>query len=102
MVSKEIIIHTIFKAVNEINKRLSKKQQLIKSISTILSGSDDKLDSLGLVNLIVAIEQNIEDEFEVSITIADERAMSQKHSPFKTVGSLADYIEMLLNEELND
>jgi len=102
MVSKEIITHTIFKAVNEINKRLSKKQQLIKSISTILSGSDDKLDSLGLVNLIVAIEQNIEDEFEVSITIADERAMSQKHSPFKTVGSLADYIEMLLNEELND
>jgi len=102
MVSKEIIIHTIFKAVNEINKRLSKKQQLIKSISTILSGSDDKLDSMGLVNLIVAIEQNIEDEFEVSITIADERAMSQKHSPFKTVGSLADYIEMLLNEELND
>ncbi len=102
MVSKEIIIHNIFKAVNEINKRLSKKQQLIKSISTILSGSDDKLDSLGLVNLIVAIEQNIEDEFEVSITIADERAMSQKHSPFKTVGSLADYIEMLLNEELND
>ena len=102
MVSKEIIIDTIFKAVNEINKRLSKKQQLIKSISTILSGSDDKLDSLGLVNLIVAIEQNIEDEFEVSITIADERAMSQKNSPFKTVGSLADYIEMLLNEELND
>ena len=102
MVSKEIIIHTIFKAVNEINKRLSKKQQLIKSISTILSGSDDKLDSLGLVNLIVAIEQNIEDEFEVSITIADERAMSQKHSPFRTIGSLADYIEMLLNEELND
>jgi len=102
MVSKEIITHTIFKAVNEINKRLSKKQQLIKSISTILSGSDDKLDSMGLVNLIVAIEQNIEDEFEVSITIADERAMSQKHSPFKTVGSLADYIEMLLNEELND
>jgi len=48
--------------------------------------------------LIVAIEQNIEDEFDVSITIADVRAMSQKHSPFRTIGTVADYINMLLKE----
>jgi acyl carrier protein len=44
------------------------------------------------------IEQNIEDEFDVSITIADEKAMSQKRSPFRTIGTLADYIDMLLRE----
>ena len=60
------------------------------------------MDSLGLVNLIVSVEQNIEDDFDVSITIADERAMSQKHSPFRTVGTLADYIEILLKEKEND
>ena len=48
------------------------------------------------------IKKNIEEEFDVSITIADERAMSQKHSPFRTVGILADYIEMLLVEKKND
>ena len=53
------------------------------------------------LNLIVVIEQNIEDEFDVSITIADERAMSQKHSPFRTIGTLADYIDMLLKEIQN-
>jgi acyl carrier protein len=72
------------------------------NFDTTIYGNDSRLDSLGLVNLIVAVEQNIEDEFDVNITIADERAMSQKHSPFTTIGSLANYIEMLLKEELND
>ena len=72
------------------------------NFDTTIYGNDSRLDSLGLINLIVAVEQNIEDEFDVNITIADERAMSQKHSPFTTIGSLANYIEMLLKEELND
>ena len=72
------------------------------NFDTTIYGNDSRLDSLGLVNLLVTIEQNIEDEFDASLTLADERAMSQKHSPFRTIGSLADYIEMLLKEELND
>ena len=51
-----------------------------------------------LVRLIVIIEQNIEDEFDISLTIADERAMSQKQSPFRTIGTLVDYIDILLKE----
>ena len=57
---------------------------------------------MDLINLVVAVEQNIEDEFDVSITLADERAMSQETSPFKTVGTLTDYIEMILEEKLDD
>ena len=41
-------------------------------------GPESSLDSLGLVTLIVEIEQNIEDEFGVEITIADEQAMSMR------------------------
>ena len=80
------------------NNNLSKDNKLGLSKKTILFGKDGKLDSLGLVNLLVIMEQNIEDEFDVSIIIADERAMSQKHSPFRTIGTLADYIIMLLKE----
>ena len=92
---------TIFKAVDEINNQLSNNQQLTQFAKTVLYGKNGQLDSLGLVNLLVIIEQNIEDEFDVSITIADERAMSQKHSPFRTIGTLADYIDMLLKEIQN-
>jgi acyl carrier protein len=59
---------------------------------TRLFGQTAILDSMGLVNLIVEVEQNLEDEYDVTVVLADERAMSQKHSPFRSVGSLVDYI----------
>ena len=92
------IIEVIYKSINEMNSQLDDKIKLVESTETVLMGSDGKLDSLALVNLIVVIEQNIEDKFDVSITIADERAMSQKHSPFRTIGTLTDYIDTLLKE----
>ena len=92
----------IMNSIEEINRQLENEHQLEKSTNTVLFGEDGKLDSLGLINLVVAVEQNIEDEFDVTITLADERAMSQKRSPFKTVGTLTNYIEILLKEELND
>ena len=57
------------------------------------------LDSMGLVNLVVALEERILEEFGVPITIADERAMSRTKSPFLNVENLAEYITELLREE---
>ena len=99
---KKKILETIYDSIDELNEQLSNEQQLTKSTKTVLFGNNGQLDSLGLVNLLVIMEQNIEEEFDVSITIADERAMSQIHSPFRTIGFLADYIEMLLKQDLND
>ena len=98
MKNRKTIENLIINAVKEINEQLPQEQQLAKSTKTVLFGKDGRLDSLGLVNLLVIIEQNIEDEFDVSITMADERAMSQKRSPFRTIGALADYIDALLKE----
>jgi acyl carrier protein len=93
------IIEVIYRSINEINDQLDDQHRLVESTKTELMGSNGKLDSLGIINLIVIIEQNIEDEFDISITIADERAMSKKNSPFRTVGSLTNYIEILLEEK---
>lgn len=62
----------------------------------VLLGRGGILDSIGLVTVIVSIEQRIEDEFGRHVTLADERAFSQRSSPFRTVGSLADYAAGLL------
>ena len=88
--------------IDKFNEESTDEIQLIKSSHTVLFGQGSKLDSMGLINLIVAVEQSVEDEFDITITLADERAMSQENSPFRTVGSLADYIELLLEEKLND
>ena len=98
----ERVTQSIFRAIDEVNQLLPKEQQLEKSSETILSDSSAKLDSLGLVNLIVATEQKIEEEFGVTITLADAKAMYEKNSPFKTIKSLTEYISLLLVDTKND
>lgn len=65
---------------------------------TILFGADGLLDSMGLVNLVILVEQYVADEHGASITLADRRALSLSNSPFRTVRSLASYAEALLKE----
>jgi acyl carrier protein len=68
--------------------------------TTRLIGRESALDSLGLVNLLVDLEQRIDEHCNCSITLADDRAMSQTNSPFRTIQSLTDYICLLLEEAL--
>lgn len=58
---------------------------------TPLFGRHGVFDSLGLVSLIVGVEEAVADEFGTAVSLADERAMSQVSSPFRTVRSLAEY-----------
>ena len=98
----KIIIELIYETIDTINEELTGEMKLEKSTHTALLGQGSNLDSLGLINLIVAVEQNVEDKFDKTITLADERAISQQISPFRTVDSLANYIEMLLKEKENE
>ena len=67
------------------------------SDDTVLYGN--LLSSLGLVEMLLLLEEEIANEFSVQLTIADEKAMSLTRSPFKTVGRLLDFIEQKLSEE---
>ncbi len=98
---KEKIIDSIFKAVEEINQQLPQERRLKKSPDTLLFDESGDLDSLGLVNLVVLTEQNIEEELGVTITLTDGKAIAQKNNPFKTIGTLIDYIASLLAEQSN-
>lgn len=55
---------------------------------TCLYGGDGPLDSMALVNLIADLEEAVADRFQQNIALADERAMSAKHSPYRSVASL--------------
>jgi acyl carrier protein len=59
---------------------------------TVIVGKDAVLDSVGVVSLIVDVEQNLEMNHDVSVTLANDKAMSQRSSPFRTVGVLADHV----------
>lgn len=67
--------------------------------ATSLIGNGSLIDSLGFVSIVTGLEQRVEDDFGAPITIVDERAMSLKSSPFRTIGTLAGFVLELILEE---
>jgi acyl carrier protein len=92
----ERIERAVFRAIDEINQARANEQRVEKSSDTVLMGPSARLDSLGLVNLVVAIEEQVADEFGFTINIADMRARSQSANPYQTVSSLVEYIASIL------
>ena len=66
---------------------------------TPLLGKGAVLDSLGLVILLALIEHKLDNAYGFSLTIADERAMLQERSPFRTVTTLTEYVQQLIEEQ---
>ena len=102
MDTSETVLDAIYRAVDWINPELPPDRQLNKTPDTRLLGSQSVLDSLHLVSLIIATEQALADAIGVTLTLADERALSMKESPFRTIESLAKYVGILISEAKND
>ncbi|MDX2240336.1 MAG: acyl carrier protein [Leptolyngbyaceae cyanobacterium bins.302] len=85
------MVSLIVERVHEIGAEQEIELPVDLGNETPLFGQHGLLDSLGLVSLVVAVEQAIEDEYGVTVSLADEKAMSQKNSPYRTIGSLAAY-----------
>ncbi|MGH8772757.1 MAG: hypothetical protein ACREV2_16525 [Burkholderiales bacterium] len=79
------------------NANLARKSdaQLHVSPEAPVFGPGSPLDSLGLVSLLIDIEEAMQDR-GVEITLGDARAMSQTKSPFRSVPALVRYIETVL------
>lgn len=96
--SKPEITNTVLLAVREFNAMRGERLKITEDWNAPLFGVGGSLDSHGLVNLVVCLEEKVEDELGKSIAIASERAMSQKQSPFRNLAALADFIHQLVQE----
>ena len=101
-IDRESVIGVIYDAIDELNEQLPDGQPVGKSKDTVLFGKGTILDSMGLVHLIMDVEQAIFDKFGVSVTLASEKALASERSPFRTVSSLADFVIEFLQDEPND
>jgi len=91
------IQQVIFDAIEMANNAREEDKQIPISAETELYGTSGQLDSMGLVSFLVEIEESLQDN-DINISLSDERAMSQSHSPFRNVQSLTDYIATLTKE----
>jgi len=102
MATREQIQTIVLGAMQELNQQNPSNKQFAVSEQTPLFGAGGVLDSLGLVNLVVTIEQHLEDELGVALALADERAMAQRNSPFRNVPALVEYVMARLAEQAHD
>lgn len=91
------LLEIVFETVQEIGKDQDNTELLNPNEDTRLFG--ENLDSMGIVFLITDLESKISETFNLQIVLANERAMSQKTSPFRSVKTLTKYIQMLIDEE---
>lgn len=71
MEPQDKIIELIYAAIDEVNSAREPDNALEKSPETLLIGGSTSLDSIGLVNLIVSLEEGIERNFHKTITLID-------------------------------
>jgi acyl carrier protein len=85
----------VMDAMRATNLARQESSQLEVTPDAAVFGPGSPLDSLGLVALLL----DIEEAFQAAghpIVLSDERAVSQKRSPFRNVRSLVDYISPLV------
>ena len=92
-----VILKAIHRGIDRVNDANPDKPPIDKAPTTKLFGSGP-LDSLGIVNLIIAVEDDIKRELGIEIVVVEDMFEIDDH-PLETVQSLADHVEKVLAEK---
>lgn len=92
MLSQEKALEAVFTAIDELNAQMPSDMQLQKSPDMPLTGDNSPLDSLGLINLIVALEEVIARGEGSAPQLLDEELLGEAEGPYSTPADLADYV----------
>ena len=96
-ITDDAIREVVLTAMRNANEARDAASQLAIAADAPIFGPDSSLDSLGLVGLLLDIEEGLQ-EIGCDVVLSDERAVSQKRSPFRSVQSLVSYVSTLAKE----
>ena len=82
----------VIKTVTSLSEDFEIKMAALLEGKSPLYGNNGPLDSLALVNLISDLEDLVSEEYDSIITLADEKAMSARNSPFLTIQTLSQAV----------
>ena len=90
------ILGLVYAAIDEVNAQSANGAVLEKSPEAPLLAGKKGVDSLTFVNLVVALEEQIQSKTGNSVVLVDESSMALQANPFRTVGTLAEYVGQIL------
>src|SRR5271169_2478778 len=85
----------VLDAIRAANRTRKPDEELVVAADAPLFGPGSRLDSLGLVVLLVDIEEALHAE-GLDVTLSDEKAVSRTRSPFRSVPAMVSYIAGLI------
>jgi hypothetical protein len=97
VIGDDAIQEVVLDAIRAANQARDAASQLVVAPDAPIFGPDSSLDSLGLVGLLLDVEEGLQ-AIGCDVVLSDERAVSQKRSPFRNVQSLVAYIGILARE----
>jgi hypothetical protein len=100
MADKEVIQGLVFEAIDGLNRTLPADERLEKRADLSLFAKGGKLDSLGIVDLLMIVEQCLADKMGVTVSLLSDQTASDGANPFATVASLVDYVALLIDQEM--
>jgi len=86
--SEEVVL----RAISDLNQLRPLTDAIPVSLTVVFRGEGAALDSLTLVNLLVAIEDEYRQEFAREISLAPELALPAEQSSFRSARTLADHL----------
>jgi acyl carrier protein len=95
---REDILGMVYTALDESDAQSLNGAPVEKTPEAPLLGSDQGVDSLTIVNLVVAIEEQIQKKMGKTVVLVDEDSMALQEHPFRTLGTLATYVEKVIQK----
>ena len=95
---KEQIIDIVISNVKSFVDTLPDDQKFKVDLNTILFGKGSNIDSLSLVSIIVDLEMTFLNDYEIELSLSDDKAMMREKSPFDSLQSLVDFIDEIVND----
>jgi acyl carrier protein len=90
---KKLVINTLI----EITSYMPELNGTVIDENSPLLAEGSFIDSLTLVSFIVDLETTLIDEYDLNLSLTDDRAMTREISPYESVQFLVDYIDELVN-----
>lgn len=89
---KEQVFDIIKAAIDELNEELEYDELKDVTPDTAIFGGESGIDSLSLVRLVVDVEAGVSEAFDTEVTLANEKAMSSRNSPYRNVAAFTDFV----------
>ena len=93
--NREQALHLVYDAIDAVNPQLPAARRLIKSPDTIIVGPSGSLDSLGLVNFVITLEERAGEVVGTPVQLLDDTALLEDDGPFRSVDTLSRFLETL-------